>query len=197
MGSYRQSVYFPAKLLMHGPAGLARAASARRRFRIGRCCSAAGCALSPVPGDTTTAWLKPQRRLDEPGHGSSGDQGADQRHHLSRQGRRHRQAGMDEPNRTRQRRRRRRSAAGTAPPAHTGKTTRKTARAWQQRPGGQRRIQHACWASRGRRRTSPGAGRTAPLRRRGRDLLLLIRPGNPRSAASARSRPQEQAPPGW
>ena len=107
----------------------------------------------------------PQRRLVEPRHGSGGDQGPDQPHHVRGQRRCLRQAGMDEPVRYQgaghvgdQLRHRSTGHAGRRPgkpPGHAA-AARRTARNPARRPGGPR---HAP----GRRRTSTRAGRAAPV----------------------------------
>ena len=120
----------------------------------------------------------PQRRLIKPRHRSSGDQGADQGHHVRGQGRRLRQAGMDEPLRY---------DVGDQVPAPLHRDMLEDDQVNRQRPqprpDRQGRIRHA---RRTRRVMLPAAGAPRlvqvmldPLRRRGRDLLLLIGPGNP------------------
>jgi len=124
----------------------------------------------------------PQRRLVEPRHSSGGDQGADQPHHVRGQGCRLRQAGMDEPIGHR-----RAGDVGDQLPAplhgNMLEDDQVHRQGTQPRPDRQRRIRHARRAGRG---MYPAAGAPGlvqvvlhPLRRRSRDLLLLIRPGNP------------------
>ena len=124
---------------------------------------------------------RPQRGLAEPGDRSGGDQGADQRHHLSRQGCRLRQARMDEPIGH--------HSAGDVgdqlpAPLHGNmpEDHQVNRQGTQPRSDGQRGVRHP---RRARRDMLPAAGarRLAqvvldPPRRRSRDLLLLIRPGN-------------------
>ena len=138
----------------------------------------------------------PQRRLVEPGHGRRGDQGADQRHHLAGQGRRPRQARVDEPLRH--------GGAGHVgdqlpAPLHRDVLENHQVHRQRPQPGAdrQRGIRHARRARRDVRLPA-GAFRAVqvvlhPLRRRGRDLLLLKRPGNPqvsgvRQVRAARAR---------
>jgi len=139
----------------------------------------------------------PQRGLVEPGDCGGGDQGADQPHHVRGQGRRLRQARMDEPGRH--------CGAcdiGDQVPAPLHRDMLEDDQVYSQRtqprPDGQRHVRHA---RRVRRDMLPAAGAPClvqvvlhPLRRRGRDLLLLIDRATPRSAASARPRPHEHSP---
>src|SRR5712691_1187625 len=123
----------------------------------------------------------PQRRLVEPRHAGGGDQGADQPHHAGRQVSRSRQAGVDEP--------RRDLGAGhvadqlPAPlDGHVLEDDQVNRQRPDPRPDRQGGIRHARRARRDMGLPA-GAFRAVqvvlhPLRRRGRDLLLLIRPGN-------------------
>ena len=127
------------------------------------------------------AWPGPQRGLIEPGHGRGGDQGADQPHHLRGQGCRLRQAGMDEAVRD--------GGAGHVgdqlpAPLHRDVLEDHQVNGQGPQPGadGQGGVRHA---RRARRDMRPAAGAAHfvqvvldPLRRRGRDLLLLRRPGD-------------------
>ena len=131
-----------------------------------------------------------QRGLIEPGDRRGGDQGADQPHHVRGQGRCLRQAGMDEP-----------IGHGSAgdvgdqlpAPLHGNmlEDDQVNRQGTQPRPDGQRRIRHARRAGRG---MGPAAGAPGlvqvvlhPLRRRGRDLLLLIGPGNPQVSGTGQA----------
>ena len=124
----------------------------------------------------------PQRGLVEPRHGSGGDQGADQPHHLRGQARSLPQAGMDEP-----------VGHGSAgdvgdqlpAPLHRDmlEDDQVNGQGPQPRPDRQGGIRDTRRAGRG---MGPAAGAPGlvqvvlhPLRRRGRDLLLLVRAGNP------------------
>ena len=124
----------------------------------------------------------PQRGLVEAGHGSGGDQRADQPDHVRGQLCRLRQARVDEP--------RGHDGAGDVAdqfpaPLHRDMLEHHQVNGQgpQPRPDRQGRIRDARRAGRDMH-PAAGARRLVqvvlhPLRRRGRDLLLLIRPGNP------------------
>jgi hypothetical protein len=124
----------------------------------------------------------PQRGLVEPGDRRGGDQGADQPHHLRGQARSLPQAGMDEPVRYR--------SAGDVgdqlpAPLHRDMLEDDQLNGQCPQPGPDRQggIRDARRAGRGMHPAAAAPGLMQivlhPLRRRSRDLLLLIRPGNP------------------
>ena len=130
--------------------------------------------LSPAGPDRSVS-------LAGPGDRRGGDQGADQPYHLCGQGRRRRQAGMDEPVRD--------GGAGDVGDQLPGPLHRHVledhqvnGQGTQPRPDRQSRIRHA---RRARRDMRPAASAPYlvqvvldPLRRHRRGLLLLIRPGD-------------------